>query len=695
MPHHASHHGSTATLTTGDETARIALVGAPNAGKTSLFNALTGMRAKTGNYPGVTVARTIGTFTVDAGHSDADLPRPRRRETHHHEAHHHETHHHGAGHTSTIAVEDVAKPHTIGVEDLPGTYSLDPLSPDEQIVLDVLSGEVEGVTRPDALIAVIDATTLQRSLRLLASLLALHRPVCVALTLTDELAARGGTINSDALGRALGVPVIRVVAHQGVGITELQRQAVGWESWSAPPIDPPADPDELTAWVTSILEASGYRAPGQHGLTKRLDSVLLHPVYGTIVFLAVMFGFFQVIFTAAAPLQDGLASLFGWLGGIVNTDIHITWLRGLLGGAIIGGVGNVLVFLPQIVLLFLMISVLEGVGYLSRAAFLMDRVMARAGLDGRAFVALLSSLACAVPGIMATRTLPSAKDRIATMMAAPLMTCSARLPVYILLTGLLVPSGTRVGIVSAQGIVMFGLYLLGSLSALVAAAITKRLVSRSGPVMPFYMEMPPYRLPSPRSVLLALWESARTFLHKAGTIILSTTVILWVLLNVPFAPSAADLSAAHVDPTSPTAVTTYVVDHSLAADIGHVVTPVFQPLGFDWRVDVGVLASLSARESFVATMGQISSANDPEHPREALASMKYDSGSHAGMRVFAPPTVAALIIFFVYALQCMSTIGAMRRETGGWKWPAIAFVSLFATAWIMSLAAHAIVAAVV
>jgi ferrous iron transport protein B len=644
-----SHDHGGGTSTVPDTLPRIALVGAPNAGKTSIFNGLAGVHAKTGNYPGVTVSRSVGTLQADGARTM--------------------------------------------VEDLPGTYGLDAISPDEQIVADVLSGRARDIGQPDAVIAVVDATTLKRSLRFLAQLLAMRRPVCVAVTLTDELAGRGGHIDLAGLGRALGVPVTRVVGNRGIGIPELRQRVVEWRSWPTPPIDPPTDPDELTAWVESILTACDYRPPGQHDATKRLDAVLLHPVFGSLVFLAVMFCFFQVIFTVAAPMQDGIGAFFGWLGGVVDETVHIGWLHGLLGNAIIGGVGNVLVFIPQILLMFLLISLLEGVGYMSRAAFLMDRLMAKAGLEGRAFVALLSSLACAVPGIMSTRTLPSAKDRIATMMAAPLMTCSARLPVYILLTGLLVAPGTRVGPFGAQGVVMFGMYLLGAVTAMTAAWVFKRLGSRHGPVMPFYMEMPPYRIPTLRSVLLSMWESSRMFLRKCGTIILTTTALLWILLNLP-QPNGAQLAAAHVDTGNPAAVSAYVIDHSVAARIGRAAEPVFEPLGFDWRVNVGVIASLSARESFVSTLGQVAAAQDPENPHDALTSMTYADGPRRGEHVFTPATIAALLIFFAYALQCMSTVSALRRETGGWRWPLTAFGYLFVLAWSMSFLAHTLVTAI-
>ncbi len=627
---------------------RLALVGSPNSGKTTLFNALTGLRAKTGNYPGVTVARYEGTGRV------AD--------------------------------------HEVVVEDLPGTYSLDPISPDEQIVTDVLD-PLHDVDTPDGLVVTLDATTLRRSLGLLSHVLHTGLPVCVVLTFTDELTRRQGSLDVDALRRALGVPVVSVVAGRRHDLSELRELLPDPQSWSRPPVLPPTGPSEVSSWIASVLSAARYVMPAVDERTRRVDAVLLHPLWGTLVFFATMFAFFQVIFTVAAPLQDALERFFGYLGSLVDAYVPAGWLGSFLSDALLGGVGGVLVFLPQIALLFLLVSLLEGVGYMSRAAFLMDRVMSKAGLEGRAFVALLSSLACAVPGIMATRTLPSARDRIATMMAAPLMTCSARLPVYVLLIGLLVEPGTRLGPVGAQGAVMFGLYLLGAVSAMVAAWAFSRIGRGSGPLLPFYMEMPPYRMPSARSVALSVWGACQTFLRKVGKIILLTTVVLWLLLNLP-ARGAADLRAAGVDTRDDAAVSAYVIDHSYAADAGRFVEPVFQPLGFDWRINIGVLASLSAREVFVATLGQVAAAEDPDNPSTALQDMTLDEGPRAGEPLFTPPVLAALLVFFLYALQCMSTVGVLRRESGSWRWPAIAFGYLFVLAWVMALTARLVVGAV-
>ncbi|GAB1640822.1 ferrous iron transporter B [Krasilnikovia sp. MM14-A1259] len=622
--------------------ARVALVGAPNAGKSSVFSALTGRHARTGNYPGVTVSRSVGVCR--------------------------------AGGDRFV------------VEDLPGAYGLDPVSLDEQVMVDVLDGGTDGAPRPDALLLLVDATTLRRSLGFAAQVLARGLPTCVVLTFTDELARRHGAVDADALGQALGVPVVAVIGHRRQGIAPLRALLSGWRDWPVPVLPPPQDPGERDAWAESVLAYAGYRAAQRHRITDRIDAVVLHPVWGVVVFFAVMTVFFQTVFTVAAPAQTAIEALFAQASGWVAAHVGNPWLSGLLGDALIGGVGGVLVFVPQIMLLFLLIAVLESVGYLSRAAFLMDRVMARAGLEGRAFVALLSSFACAVPGIMATRTLPSARDRIATMMAAPLVTCSARLPVYVLLIGLLVDPSARVGPFGVQGLVMFGMYLLGAVSAMLAAWAFKKLGDRHGDPAPFHLEMPPYRLPAPRSVLLAVWQPARAFVRKCSTVIVFTAVALWLLLNLPL-HSNAELRAAGVRPADRAA---YVVDHSYAAGLGRLVAPVFDPLGFDWRITVGVLSAQAARETFVATLGQVTAAQDPEDPGTALRAVTYRDGPRAGQPVFGPPTLAALLVYFAFALQCMATVGVIRRETGTWRWPVVAFAYLTATAWLLAYVARAV-----
>ena len=649
MTDHCAPGGGTATTENVGLT-RFAIVGSPNSGKTTLFNAPTGLHAKTGNYPGVTVSRYEGRTRVGD--------------------------------------------HDVVVEDLPGTYSLDPISPDEQIVVDVLDTEQRNARLdvPDAMLVTLNATTLRRSLGLLAQLQQTGLPICVVVTFTDDLARRSGALDIAAFTRALGVPVVAVVAGHRDGLADLRHVMTRVDSWTQPVVPPPTDPVEVSAWVDSVLDSSGYRLPSVDPRTSRIDRLVLHPWIGSAIFLLTMFAFFQIIFAVAAPLQGYVESFFGWLGGLVTEHVHIGWLSAFLSQAVIGGVGSVLVFLPQIALLFVLIAVLEGSGYLARAAFIMDRTMSRAGLEGRAFVALLSSLACAIPGIMATRALPSARDRLATMMAAPLMTCSARLPVYILLVSLLIPPDAKIWVFNERGVAMIALYYLGAVSAMVVASVFKKLSSRSGPVLPFYMEMPPYQVPRLKTIAAEVWTAVSAFLRKVTSIILGTTIVLWALLNLPMR-SDSDLTAAGVDTTDDAAVASYVIEHSYAASVGRAVEPIFAPLGFDWRINIGIISSLAAREVFVATIGQVAAAENPEEPTAALRSMTVQDGPQAGRKLFDAPTIAALLVFFMYALQCMSTVAVLRRESGSWKWPAIAFTYMFALAWLMAFAARTVVLA--
>lgn len=630
-------HSSGKPVEPGPGLTRIALIGSPNAGKTSVYNQLTGMRARTGNYPGVTVTRSVGT-----GHH-----RPR----------------------GGPAVE-------FTVEDLPGAYSLHPVSPDEQIVADVLNGKVAGIEAPGALAIVVDVTVLERSMSLVAQVLAIGSPTMIILTMIDELSARGGHIDIAAFAEAIGVPVVGVVGSRGKGFGAVRELMAEPQNWPIVPIAPPRDDDEFNAWATSVLDAARYRIPEPDARSAKIDKLLLHPIFGTLMFFVVMFLFFQVIFTVAAPLQDLVETGIGRLGAQAGALIPNTMLSGLVANGIIGGVGAVLVFIPQIVLMFLLIAIMENVGYMSRAAFLVDRIMALTGLEGRAFVAMLSSVACAVPGIMATRTMPSSRDRIATAMAAPLMTCSARLPVYILLIGLLVDSSSRVGPFSMQGTAMFGMYVLGGVSAMVAAWVFKSRVL-GGELLPFYMEMPPYRFPAVKSVLFTLWDATRAFLRRAGTIILSTSIVLWFLLNLP-------TRTAEIAGMSEEDATAYVLDHSIAASLGKLLQPIFDPLGFDWRIVVGLIGAMAAREVFVSTMGQIFAAADPEDPSGMLQAAVWPSGEH----LFTTATTVALLIFFAYALLCMSTVATIRRETNSWRWPIVAWTYMMVLAWLAAFAAR-------
>lgn len=639
---HGGSGGSIAAASHRGE-AVVALVGCPNAGKSSVFNHLTGLRVRTANYPGVTVTLSQGRI--------------------------------GSG------------PAAVSVVDLPGTYGLVPVSPDEQLVVDHLAGRLDGTPAPNALLVIVDATTLRRSLSLVAQCLASGTPCAVALTMTDELRAHGGDIDPHLLGQALGVPVREVHGHRGHGIGALRRDVLGWTAWPEVPIPPPVhDQGDLADWIDSVVDRAAYRPAEASRATRGIDRVLLHPVGGLVAFLVVMFAFFQTVFAVAAPVMGWIEAGFGVLGEAARSRISDETLAGFVGTALIGGVGGVLVFLPQIVLLFLLISILEGTGYLARAAFLMDRVMALSGLDGRAFVAMLSSVACAIPGIMSTRTMPSSRDRIATMLSAPLMTCSARLPVYLLLVSLLVPSDARWGPVGLQGVALFALYLAGGLSALIAAAVLRRTLLRQGG-LPFYLELPPYRLPSVRAVLAAVWTSAAIFLRKVATMILVASAVLWALLSFP-------AHAAQTQGMSEPQASAYVLEHSYAADLGRAIEPVFAPLGFEWRIDVGLVGAMAAREVFVSTLGQVVAVSDPEHPQAALRDLTYTDGPRAGQRVFTAPTVVALLVFFVYALQCISTLAVMRRESNSWRWPALAFAYMSALAWGMAFLARLITVAI-
>jgi ferrous iron transport protein B len=626
--------GSSVAVLDGDF--QLALIGSPNAGKTTLFNALTGMRAKTANYPGITVTRREALAEFDG-----------RR---------------------------------VRVVDLPGVYSLTPVSPDEKVVADALQGKLAGVEPPDALVLVADATTLERSLVLIAEVLALDLPVCLVLTMIDELAARGGTLDIDRLSHAIGVPVVGVIGHRGVGLDALRKLLSAPSTWSRPVLLPPVEGRALSGWVASIMKStvglnSATLRPDNR--TKRIDSILLHRVFGLVAFFAVMLILFQSIFTVAAPAQDFIEGVFGNL-----TNRMHTWFPGavgdFLGDGVIAGVGGVLVFVPQIALLFAILAVLEKVGYLARAALLADRIMGRFGLEGRSFVALLSSFACAVPGIMATRTIPGERRRLATMMAAPLMTCSARLPVFTLLISGFVDDRSVLGPLRSQGLAMFGLYLLGGVSGLFYAGFLS-LFARSELSPPVLLELPPYRIPTLRAVLFHVWDGVWSFVRKAGTTILLTSIVLWALLRFPGSTPPAGLSEAQAS--------SYRMERSIAGRTGKALEPLFAPLGFEWRTNVAILGSLAAREVFVSTLALTTASQDEESLPDRLRELRRDSGK----KVYDAPTVAAILVFFVYALQCTSTIVVLRRETNSRRWPAIAFVSMFALAYGGALLARVLV----
>jgi ferrous iron transport protein B len=613
----------------------VAIVGSPNAGKTSLFNALTGIRARTANYPGVTVSR---------------------RE-------------------ATVHIGD----KVVTLADLPGTYGLDPISPDEAVVSDALHGRVEGVDAPDALVIVADATSLERSLFLIAEFLELDLPTCLVLTMIDEVAVRHGSIDIDRLSAALGIPVVGVVGHKGVGLDAVRSLIADSNAWQRPVMAPPTDLPQRTAWVDSIV--TSVVAPLDVDLrTRRIDAVLLHPVSGPLVFVAVMLAFFQSIFTLATPIVDQFERGVTSIAETVRDAAGGTF-GDFLADGVIGGVGSVLVFLPQITLLFLIIGLLERVGYMARAALLADRVMGRFGLEGRSFVAMLSSFACAVPGIMSARTIPNERHRLATMMSAPLMTCSARLPVFTLLIAAFVPDRSVLGPIHSQGLVLFGLYALGAISGLVYSAALSRFML-GGPSAPFMMELPPYRRPTMAAVVLHVWDGAWSFMRKAGGIILLTTIGLWAMLNVPNTTAPAGLDEAQA--------ASYEMEHSIAGGVGKAMEPLFAPMGFEWRTNVALLGSLAAREVFVSTLSITTAAESEDALPDRLETLSHPDGT----KVFEAATVGALLVFFVYALQCFSTVAVLRRESNSWKWPALAMSSMFALAYMAALITHVAIEAV-
>ncbi len=618
---------------------RLGLVGSPNSGKTTLFNALTGLRARVGNYPGVTVERREGDAVVDGAR--------------------------------------------LRVIDLPGIYSLSPLSPDEAVVARVLGGEIAEVPPPDGIVLTVDACTIERSLLLVAEVLRLGVPVCLVLTMVDELRARRGQIDRERLSDALGVPVVGVVGHRGLGLGELRKLLPHPERWSRPALLPPSEPRERDAWLASVLARVLVQRPGPSLSTEAIDRIVLHPVLGTLLFALVMVLFFQLIFAWATPAMDAIDSAVGAASAALRAALPPGLASDFLVDGVLAGVGSVVVFLPQILLLFTLLHALEDIGYMARAAFVVDRLMGRIGLEGRAFVALLSSYACAVPGIMATRTIPSPRQRLVTILVSPLMTCSARLPVYALLIGAFVPATEVWGFLGLQGLVLLGLYGLGATAALGAASVLSRTVGR-GDALPFYLELPPYRVPPLRLLVAQVWGAARAFLRRAGTIILGVSIVLWVLLSFPRTPVP--------DGMPPAEAARVALEHSAAGRIGHALEPVIAPLGFDWKIGVGLIASLAAREVIVATLAQIYAASD-EDAGSLRDAIRADRDPRSGQPVFTPATVASLLVFFVFALQCASTLATIGRETNSWRWPAFAFSYLLALAYGASFLTHRVVSA--
>lgn len=594
----------------------VALVGNPNAGKTSLFNALTGSRQKVGNYPGVTVERKSGRLALPDGRI-ADLI------------------------------------------DLPGTYSLTPRSPDEQVTRDAVLGHLSGEKRLDAIVAVIDATNLRNHLRFVLELRRLGLPMLVALNMVD-LAERDGTsIDTERLASILGLPVIATVAVRRRGLAELGAGLAGVLRGETPAIaaSPDSDITLLQREARTIANAVTLAQGAQRRWSQRLDGITLHPVFGPMLLAGLLFFMFQAVFAGAEAPMAWLAGLVSSAQAALSSALAAGPLRSLLIDGVLGGVGAVVVFLPQILILFFFILCLEQSGYMVRAAFLMDRMMARVGLNGRAFIPLISSFACAVPGIMATRTIDSPKDRLTTILIAPLMTCSARLPVYAVVIGAFIPT-TNVGPFGLQGLVLFGLYIAGVVGALVAAWALRRTVTK-GPSPTFLMEMPKYQWPAPRDIGIGLYQRGLAFVQRAGGIILISTVVLWALATWPKPP--ADWNRPPLE-------------YSAAGRIGAALEPIFRPIGFNKEIALALVPGMAAREVAVSALGTVYSLQgvDEDHAEGLIDRLR---------GTWSLPTALAFLAWFVFAPQCISTLAVTRRETGGWRWPAFMFAYLFAAAY--------------
>ena len=598
----------------------VALVGPPNSGKSTLFNRLTGLRQKVANYPGVTVEQHMGRLA-------------------------------GVGRSDLVLI------------DLPGIYSLDSFSEDARVSVDVLRGRMPGTPEPDAVLLVLDSLQLNRQLMLAASILSLHLPTLVLLNMSDLMETRGGEVDTLVLAQELGAPVAKISAARGTGLDAITHFL---DRKSEPPVPRNIGRLELPVvgnarsyrqWATGISTRTKYKAPLSSEWTRKLDRLLLHRIVGPLLFLAVVIAVFQVVFSIGQPLSDLFGDMLNRAGDAVGSLLGHGWVESLLIDGVWKGVASVLVFLPQILLLFLFIGVLEDSGYLARAALIADRVMRSIGLNGKAFIPLLSAYACAVPAIMATRTIENKRDRFATILVTPFMTCSARLPIYLLMIAAFIPNKPIIGdFFGMRAAVMLSLYLLGFLAALGTARLLKSSILKTS-TAPFILELPQYRLPTLRSLGMRVVDRGTVFLKQAGTIILAVTLVLWVLSHVPFHSTLPD---------------------SIIGRVGHWIEPVIRPLGFNWKIGIGLLSSVVAREVIVGTLGTLYGADST-----ALQTALHHDLTLGG--------AMALVVFFAFAMQCTSTLAIVRRETNSWKWPALQFAYMSVLAYVAAFATNQII----
>jgi len=677
----------------------VALVGNPNSGKTTIFNALTGLRQKVGNYPGITVEKRTGLVPLSEGASAQ-------------------------------------------VIDLPGTYSLVTLSPDEQVVSDVLRG-VRSDTKPDAVIAVVDASNLARNLYLVSQLLDLRLPLVIALNMVDMAQEQGCPVDPEALSEAIGCPVVPLVGRRREGVPELaanipnakqphriefpvakemedEVEALAETLAKAKPsldddmaridarallageivqsetasavkaardrlaalhIDPAQEDIEARyRWIDSVVAKAVTHAEsaGKKSLTERVDAILMHRVWGLVIFALIMTALFTSVFWVAKPMMDGVKAGVAWLATKVAGSMAAGPLKALIIDGVFAGVGAVLVFVPQIALLFLSLALLEDSGYLARAAFLMDRLLSRVGLHGKSFIPLLSSFACAIPGILAARTIEGRRDRLATILVAPFMTCSARLPVYALLIGAISPGMSAF----SQGLLMLGLYVLGIVAAVLTSLVIKRRLERAKPSA-FILELPTYKRPQPTQIAWQVWTNTRAFVTRAGTTIFALSIVLWALLYYPRLPAN---EALRLD--GPSAQQAAQIEHSFAGKLGHAIEPAVRPLGFDWKIGVGLVGAFAAREVFVSTLGIAYSVGEVREDTTDLAKAMTNDRYKDGRTVWTPLVAISLMLWFVLAMQCMSTMAVVRRETGGWKWPIAQLVFMNSLAYVVCLVVY-------